>query len=157
MTMYNLEDYFRTQQVPMQWAPILRALGQELNTSARGNTDSLRSLFRAAGLRFGQDQGHLFSEVRTLAELNECFNDLWNQTNWGVVDLAEQADHIAIEHRFAPLAESFGIDCLNWTVGLLEGFYQSGFSHVGAGQDLTVLYTGHENDGMRLLFKLVNH
>jgi hypothetical protein len=154
--MYSLEDYFRAQQVPLQWAPILRALGQELTTSAKGNTESLRSLFRAVGVRFGQDQAHLFSEVTTLVDLNEAFNELWSQTNWGVVDLAEQTDHISIEHRFAPLAESFGAECLGWTTGLLEGFYQSGFSHVGAGEDLRVQYTGQENDGMRLLFKLVN-
>ena len=60
----------------------------------------------------------------------------------------------AIEHQFAPLAEAFGTDSLPWSIGLLEGFYQTGFSHAGAGKDLSVRFATNENDGLRLVFKL---
>lgn len=152
--MQTLDNYFRSQQVPLQWSPILRALADELRANAQGDDATLKTLFRAVGYRFATDMAKRFEDANTLEDLGYVFNELWTETNWGTVDLAEQGDHIAIEHRFAPLAQAFGDDSLTWSVGLLEGFYQAGFSHVGAGKDLSVRFSGTENDGLRLIFKL---
>ena len=152
--MQTLDNYFRSQQVPLQWSPILRALAEELRENAQGNDDTLKNLFRSVGKRFASEMGNRFENANTLEDLSNIFNELWSGTNWGVVNLAEQGDHIAIEHQFAPLAEAFGTDSLPWSIGLLEGFYQTGFSHAGAGKDLSVRFAANENDGLRLIFKL---
>lgn len=152
--MQTLDDYFRSQQVPLQWSPFLRALSQELSITANGDSDALRSLFRAVGYRFAGDLSGHFKEAETLQELTNVFNEVWCQSNWGLVDLAQHNDHISIEHRFSPLAEAFGLENLAWSIGLLEGFYQAGFKQAGAGEDLTVRFSGTENDGLRLVFRL---
>ena len=138
----------------MQWSPILRALADELQSTAHGDDETLKTLFRAVGHRFANDMAKRFQDANTLDALSTVFNELWSETNWGIVDLAEHEDHIAIEHRFAPLAQAFGDHSLAWSVGILEGFYQSGFSQVGAGSNLSVRFFGDEDDGLRLIFKL---
>ena len=138
----------------MQWSPFLRALSHELAVTAGGDNEALRNLFRAIGNRFAGDLATRFEDAKTLAELTDVFNSLWSQSNWGLVDLEQHSDHISIEHRFAPLAEAFGVDSLPWSIGLLEGFYQAGFVQAGAGEDLTVRFAGNENDGLRLVFRL---
>ena len=152
--MQTLDDYFRSQQVPLQWSPILRALADELRANAQGDDETLKTLFRAVGYRFANDIAQRFEDANTLDDLGHVFNDVWSETNWGVVELAEQDGHISIEHRFSPLAQAFGNDSLGWSVGLLEGFYQAGFKRVGAGTDLSVRLFGTESDGLRLIFKL---
>ena len=47
-------------------------------------------------------------------------------------------DYIEISHHASPLSEAFGDDTLEWSVGLFEGFYQSVFSVLGAGETMAV-------------------
>lgn len=161
MTTQTLNDYFRSQQVPLQWSPILRALADELRANAQNDDETLKNLFRAVGYRFASEMAYRFEDAKTLVQLSEVFNDLWSETNWGVVNLEEQANHIAITHQFAPLAEAFGANNLPWSVGLLEGFYQASFSQAGAGADLQVRFLSNknsddENDGLHLVFQLAS-
>lgn len=157
MTTQTLNDYFRSQQVPLQWSPILRCLADELRANAQTDEATLKKLFRAVGDRFASQMAYRFDSAQTLTDFNDVLNDLWSETNWGVVDLAEQSDHIAITHRFSPLAEAFGLDNLVWSIGLLEGFYQASFSQAGAGADLQVLYNNHHDDeGLQLVFQLAS-
>ncbi len=150
---YALEQYFRSQQVPLQWSPILRALSQQLSQSAGDDTSSLRELFRSVGRRFALSVADQYAGSRSLADLAEAFNALWGELNWGLVDFAEQPDHVSIQHYYAPLAEAFGSDSLSWSVGLLEGFYQAGFKELGAGEEFDVHFVATEEDGMRLNFR----
>ena len=55
---------------------------------------------------------------------------------------------IDIAHHASPLAEAFGDEALEWSVGLLEGFYQTVFSVLGASEKMVVRSIGEISDGM---------
>jgi hypothetical protein len=133
----NFINYFRSQQVSLQWLPILRALAMEL--SANADAAGLRQLFFKVGERFAKDVEERFQDVQTLAEWEEYLNEFWAQLNWGWVQFSEVNGAIDIEHQAAPLAESFGDESLVWSVGLLEGFYQTVFVVLGAGDTMKVV------------------
>lgn len=157
MATNNLQNYFRGQQVSLQWSPVLRALASEM--SSQSDPKDLRRLFFKIGERFAKDTEGLFREVQTISQLEESLNDFWFRTNWGWVDLSEVDGAIHITHQAAPLAEGFGDDSLGWVVGLLEGFYQSVFNVLGASDTLVVREVGEVTDGMsiRLRFGLEDH
>lgn len=130
MTIVNLESYVRGQQISLQWLPILRAMAMEM--AEHSKPADLKNLFFKIGCRFGKDTEYLFNGTKTLSQLQEVLNDFWSRINWGWVKLNEVEGQIDIEHQAAPLAEAFGDEALGWSVGLLEGFYQSIFSLLGA-------------------------
>jgi hypothetical protein len=142
----NLKSYFRGQQVSLQWLPVLRALAQEM--SAHAEPKDLRHLFFKIGEHFARETEERFEGIQTLAELEETLNDFWAQMNWGWVQFKEVKAHIDITHYAAPLAEAFGDEALNWSVGLLEGFYQSLFKVLGAGNTMAVQGVDESPDGM---------
>lgn len=142
----TLQQYFRSQQVSLQWLPILRVMALEM--AAYADAKDLRQLFFNIGERFAKDAEDRFEDVETLGQLEECLNDFWSRINWGWVDLNEIKGSIDIAHHAAPLAEAFGDDALEWSVGLLEGFYQTVFSVLGASENMIVRSIGEISDGM---------
>jgi hypothetical protein len=131
MTNNSLQDYFRGQQISLQWLPVLRAMALEM--SANTEVQELRELFFKVGLRFAKDAEDYFQNAKTLAQLEDGINDFWARINWGWVNFKDSNDCIDILHQASPLAEAFGNDALNWSIGLLEGFYQAVFDGLGAG------------------------
>ncbi len=148
MATNNLPNYFRGQQVSLQWSPVLRALAAEM--SSRSDPKDLRRLFFKIGERFAKDTEGLFQDVQTISQLEESLNDFWFRTNWGWVDLHEADGSIYITHQAAPLAEAFGDDALEWVTGLLEGFYQNVFNVLGASDTLVVRSFAEVTDGMNI-------
>lgn len=146
----NLESYFKNQQVSLQWLAFLRALANEMGASA--DPEDLRQLFFRVGERFAAQGEADFPAVETLPQLQDALNAFWSQLNWGWVELAEVKNHIEIFHHAAPLAGAFGDDALEWSVGLLEGFYERVFKVLGAGDAMTVRSAGGEAQGMDLRF-----
>lgn len=157
MSTNTLHNYFKGQQISLQWSPVLRALAAEMATHS--DPKDLRHLFFKIGERFAKDTEALFQEVQTIAQLEETLNDFWFRTNWGWVELNEDNGSIYITHQASPLAEAFGDDALEWVVGLLEGFYQSVFNVLGASDTLVVRSFGDLADDMniRLRFGLESH
>jgi hypothetical protein len=152
--MYTLDDYFRSQQIPLQWSPILRSLATELVIGSEADIDALRQLFLKIGVRFARDVEMQFEGVQTLPELTTALNDFWSKTNWGWVALTESKEGIEIEHRYAPLAEAFGDEMLEWTVGILEGFYQTVFRSFGASERLIARLVSQQEDGLYMHIRL---
>jgi Cellulose synthase subunit D len=150
--MNNLDDYFRSQQVAIQWSPILRSVALELSTQAE--VEALHQLFIKVGLRFAENVEPRFQAVKTVSELTDALNDLWSQTNWGWVALREARDHLEIEHRYAPLTEAFGEDMLAWTVGILEGFYQGIFQSFGPGGKMAAKFVAQKDNGLSVQIHL---
>ena len=148
MATNNLHNYFRGQQISLQWSPVLRALAAEM--SSHSDSKDLRHLFFKIGKRFAKDTEGLFQDAQTIAQLEESLNDFWFRTNWGWVDLNEVDGCIYITHQAAPLAEAFGDDALEWVIGLLEGFYQSVFNVLGASDALVVRSVAELTDGMNI-------
>ena len=130
MTIVNLESYVRGQQISLQWLPVLRAMAMEMPKHLK--PADLKNLFFKIGWQFGKDTEYLFNKAETLSQLEVALNDFWLRINWGWVKLNEVEGQIDIAHHAAPLAEAFGDEALGWSVGLLEGFYQSIFSLLGA-------------------------
>ena len=144
----KLQNYFRGQQVSLQWLPVLRAMASEM--SAHTEAKDLRNLFFKIGERFANDTGELFQGAQSLAELEKSLNDFWSQINWGWVDLNEVKGHVDITHQAAPLAEAFGDEAFEWSIGLLEGFYQRVFSVLGASDTMVVRGVGESAEGMNV-------
>ena len=144
----NFQLYFRSQQVSLQWLPVLRAMALEM--AAYADSKDLRRLFFNIGERFAKDVEDRFQDVQTLGQLEESINDFWLRINWGWVELTEVKGYIDIAHHAAPLGEAFGDDALEWSAGLLEGFYQTVFTVLGASETMTVRSVGEISDGMHL-------
>lgn len=151
----NLQNYFRGQQVALQWLPVLRAMASEL--SAQIDAKALRQLFFKIGERFAKDTDDLFHGAQSLVQLEERLNDFWLRINWGWVDLNEAKGFIEITHWAAPLAEAFGDDASDWSIGLLEGFYQSVFSVLGASETMVVRGVGAPVGGMDVQLRFGRH
>lgn len=148
MTNNSLQDYFRGQQVSLQWLPVLRAMAFEM--SAHTEVRELRQLFFKIGVRFAKDAEDFFQNAKTLAQLEEGINDFWTRINWGWVNFKESEDAIYITHQASPLAEAFGDDALNWSVGLFEGFYQAVFDGLGAGDTMAVRSVDESSGGLQV-------
>ena len=71
MTTQTLNDYFRSQQVPLQWSPILRCLADELRANAQTDEATLKKLFRAVGDRFASQMAYRFDSAQTLTDFND--------------------------------------------------------------------------------------
>lgn len=142
----DIESYFRSQQVSLQWLPILRALARELDQHA--STQDLRRLFYNAGEHFAGDTADHFQGIETLSQLEESLNGLWARLNWGWVELKETHGVIEIAHQAAPLVEAFGDEALDWSIGLLEGFYERVFKVLGAGDAMSVTGLPAASSGM---------
>ncbi len=155
MSSDKLQNYFRRQQVSLQWLPVLRAMASEM--SEHTDAEDLRHLFFKIGERFAKDTGDLFEGVESLAQLEEGLNDFWSQLNWGWVELSEVQGHIDIAHRAAPLVDAFGEDAFAWSIGLLEGFYQSVFSVLGASETMVVRDVGESSGGTDVLLRFGHH
>ncbi len=149
--MTNLQNYFRSQQVALQWLPVLRAMAQEMSASAE--TADLHSLFLNIGRHFANNAADSLRDLQTLDQLEEGLNDFWWRLNWGWVELSEVQGYIEIAHHAAPLAEAFGEEALAWSAGLLEGFYQTVFTALGANPNMAARLAGETGDGMLLRFR----
>jgi hypothetical protein len=150
--MTTLDDYFRSQQVPLQWSPVLRALSEEL--AANADTQALHQLFFNIGCRFANSIQSHFDGIQTLTELAQALDELWIRTSWGTASLTEAKGAIEIEHCYAPLAEAFGDDTLPWSVGILEGFYQTVFRAFGASEKLVAQYAPEQSNALQIHLRL---
>jgi hypothetical protein len=146
-----LENYFREQQVSLQWLPFLRAMASEL--SEQTDPESLRNLFASIGQRFAGESRDAFDKVNTLGALATSLNDFLAHINWGCVEINEVPGGVEIDHFAAPLAEAFGDDALTWSLGFLEGFYQALFGMLGASTSMQVRALDDQCEAMHLRFR----
>jgi hypothetical protein len=149
MPIAQLENYFSAaSKYPFSGYPCFARLRQ--NGRAHDHR-RLRFLFFKVGQRFAGDTGELFQSVQSLTELEDSLNDFWMRTNWGWIELKEEEGHIEIAHYACPLAEAFGDEALNWSVGLLEGFYETVFHVLGASDDIVVREVKDASNGMHVV------
>jgi hypothetical protein len=148
MTTDTLEKYFRAQQVSVQWLPVLRAMAAELAGTA--DDSDLSRLFYSIGERMAGSAEDHFQDVQTLDQLEQRLNGYWAHVNWGWVAMSEAKGGMEIIHYASPLAEAFGPGNLNWTAALLEGFYQTIFKVLGAGDRMMVRRVGEAAEGMEI-------
>lgn len=155
MAAEKLQNYLREQQISLQWVPILRYMATELR--AQLSEEELRLIFVKIGQRLATDMGSDFEGLQTLSGVEEKMNDLWARINWGWVEIKEAGGGMDVRHQCAPLAEAFGDDALRWSVGLLEGFYQTVFYSLGASNSLRVHIVGEPLVGMETHLRFSHH
>ncbi len=151
MTTEIFKNYIKTQQVPLQWGGVLRAMSTEMSSVSEDS--DLRDFFFRIGERFASEVETKFQGVETLEELEASLNSFWSEINWGWVELVEGEGGIDITHQCAPLAKAFGDAALSWSVGLLEGFYQTLFIEFGASDEMKMNCVRLSPDGMDICLR----
>ena len=146
MTTENFKNYIKAQQIPLQWGGVLHAMSAEMSSVSEDS--DLRDFFFRIGERFASEVETKFEGVDTLEDLEASLNTFWSDINWGWVELVEEEDGINIAHQCAPLAKAFGDAALSWSVGLLEGFYQTLFNEFGASDEMKMNCVSKSSDGM---------
>jgi predicted hydrocarbon binding protein len=146
MTTENFKKYAKAQKINSQWARLLRAMAAEM--SSVSEAPDLRDFFFRIGEQFATSAGEAFEGVESLDDLESCLNEFWADMSWGWVELNEEDAGIDIAHQCAPLAQAFGDDSLAWSVGLLEGFYQTLFNEFGASDEMVMKCISASPDGM---------
>lgn len=147
----SIVNYYRTQQTSQQWVDFLLALAAELSSQA--SESELRLVFSGVGKRQALLLGAFIEHVQTLDELQDALNHYWSQQHWGCVRFEEATDYVEILHSASPLSNALGENALPWSIGYFEGFYEQVFKVLGAGQDMRVLATGSEEEGLNLYFR----
>jgi hypothetical protein len=141
-------EYLLDSHVSRQWRGMLAALAQEFESQI-GRTE-LRQLMHRVGVRFAQARP--LPACASTAELADALNALWQDADWGFVELSDERDHLSIVHSCAPLA-AFGDSALAWTPAFLEGAYQHWLSALGA-DGLAVTQAGDAGDESAIEFRL---
>jgi hypothetical protein len=141
-------DYLLDRQISFQWRGFLSALAEEFDTQI-GQAE-LRQLMARVGRRFAAS--HVLPTCHTTPELANAINAVWNQSDWGFVELSDEPDALRIVHFCAPLL-AFGPNALTWTPAFLEGVYQGWLSELGA-DGLAVMQSGDFDESASVEFRL---
>jgi len=141
-------NYLLDRTTSRQWRGFLAALAEEFQTQL--GADELRQLMARIGQRFGAT--HQLPPCESTAQLAEAFNLIWHDSDWGFVELIEEADGLRIIHYCAPLT-AFGPSALAWTPGFLQGVYEHWLSELGA-EGLSVQQTSEFDDHAAIEFRL---
>ncbi|WP_345814882.1 cellulose biosynthesis protein BcsD [Paraburkholderia sp. PREW-6R] len=149
--MVPILDYLMERQISPQWSGMLGALAAEFE--AQLGHDELRQLMHRVGTRFAHT--HPLPDCGSTSALQETLNQVWQQMDWGFVELADEAQSLCILHYCAPL-QAFGKTALTWTPAFLEGAYQTWLSALGA-QGLSVVQTSGIGEDTAIEFRLGRH
>ncbi|HEY1996829.1 cellulose biosynthesis protein BcsD [Paraburkholderia sp.] len=146
--MVPILDYLLARQISPQWRGLLTALAEEFE--AQIGHGELRQLMYRIGCRYAA--AHALPACASTADLAEALNAVWQQEDWGYVELSDEAQYLRIEHYCAPL-QAFGNAALSWTPAFLEGAYQSWLSALGA-DGLSVAQASEFDATAKLEFRL---
>jgi hypothetical protein len=147
--MVAITEYLLDRQMSAQWRGVLAALADEFE--AQIGREELRQLMHRVGQRFADAQP--LPPCGSTAELAEALNVLWQDTDWGFVEIADHAEYLRIVHYCAPLP-AFGRDALKWTPAFLEGAYQYWLSALGA-EGLSVQQASEFDENAAVEFRLI--
>lgn len=146
--MVAIFDYLLERRISTQWRGVLAALADEFEAQIGRN--ELRQLMNRVGNRFAA--AHPLPACDSTHELAAALNALWRETDWGFVELADDADYLSIVHYCAPLP-AFGESALAWTPAFLEGAYQYWLGVLGA-DGLAVKQAGEFDQNATIEFRL---
>jgi hypothetical protein len=102
------------------------------------------------GRRFAA--AHPLPPCATTPELGAALNAIWNDVDWGFVEVGDEPDYLRIVHCCPPLL-AFGANALPWSPAFLEGAYQEWLSALGA-QGLSVVQAGEFDESAAVEFRL---
>lgn len=143
--------FFQAQPMRLPDA-LYTALATEL--TSRFPSATLRGWCRVLGRQWAVQARSAFSDAEDLSALAGALNTYWASAGWGWVLLEETDSGLDVHHQASPLPQGIGTDNLGWSVGLLEGFYDTVFKQLGAADDLQLALTQISPDGFDIHFQL---
>lgn len=116
-------SYLSDRQCAPQWKGFLQSLTGVL--AGLGSETELKTLMQQAGKDFALH--HPLAPCSTLPDMAQAMSGVWQQNDWGWVQLQEQDTYLEIQHFCAPLVAALAGKPAAWMVGFLEGAYQQWF------------------------------
>ena len=95
-----------------------------------------------------------FDNAGELDSLNAQLNEFWSKNQWGWTQLREIEQGLEIMHTGAPLTKPELLPYLQWSCGLLEGFYEAVFKQHGADESMKVRVDSATPDRFSLILQL---
>jgi hypothetical protein len=142
-------EYLLQKQCTRQWRGFLGAMSAEF--SRQLSVDDLRTLMRKVGVRFAKNMA--LPACETVEQIRNGANHIWDEMDWGYVDIEEGDGCLRLLHYYAPLRSAFGQGAMIWSAAFLEGVYHQWFISCGAGNELSVRQSTDEEAG-RIEYRL---
>jgi hypothetical protein len=131
-------DYRIPRQSSRLWRSLLTAFATEFVTNP--NTGNIRETMYKIGYRFATQSA--LPTCNSLDEFKTAMNSVWQDLDWGWVDLEETPASLRIIHHQSTnaslISDVFGDQTKVWGPAILEGAYQKWLSAMGAGESLKV-------------------
>jgi hypothetical protein len=131
-------DYRIQRQSARQWRSLLAATAQGLFTQSE--IKNPRALMHGIGVQFGTQTALLPCE--TLSDLQSAMCSVWQDMDWGRVELEENSGTLRITHHSSTNGnlrdDAFGNETPLWVTSFLEGTYQKWLAAMGANDSLRV-------------------
>ena len=139
-------DYRIPRQSSRLWRSLLTAFANEFVSNP--NTANIKDIMYKIGYRFATQSP--LPTCNSLDEFKASMNSVWQDLDWGWVDLEETADSLRIIHHQSTNASLtnnvFGEQTKIWGPAILEGAYQKWLSAMGAGESLKVTQSGETDE-----------
>lgn len=131
-------DYKVKRQTSRHWRTLLAATASEI---ASGESKAeLRSMMVRIGFKFASQT--TMPEGETLDDYEKFMCTVWEDMDWGWVELKDSGDNLRITHHCSTNGRlnngSFNDASEAWVPSFLEGVYQQWLSRMGAGEKLRV-------------------
>lgn len=131
-------DYRIPRQSSRLWRSLLTAFANEFVTNP--GSSNIREVMYKIGHRFATQSP--LPTCNSLDEFKTAMNSVWQDLDWGWVDLEETPASLRIIHHQSTNAylinDVFGEQTKIWGPAILEGAYQKWLSAMGAGESLKV-------------------
>jgi len=135
-------DYKIRRQTSRQWRNLLSATTSEM--AGFESKEQLRAMMVRIGNKFAIQAD--LPEGGTLDEYEKCMCGVWDDMDWGWVELKERGDALQITHHCSTHgrlnSEALSDASEVWVSSFLEGVYQQWVSQMGAGEKLQLKQAG---------------
>lgn len=131
-------DYRIQRQSARQWRSLLSATAQGL--CKQFELKNARLMMHSIGMQFASQTN--LPACETLGDLQNAMCSVWQDMDWGWVELEENDSVLRIIHHGSTngnlLNGSFGIETSIWVTAFLQGAYQKWLAAMGANETLSV-------------------
>lgn len=135
-------NYRIQRQSARQWRSVLAATANGL--CKQFELKNPRAVMRTIGIQFGTQT--TLPACETLADLQTAMCSVWQDMDWGWVELEENEGVLSIIHHDSTngnlLNTAYGMETSTWVTAFLEGTYQKWLSVMGANDSLHVRQIG---------------
>ena len=131
-------DYRIQRQSARQWRSLLAATAHGL--SSLTELKNPHAVMHGIGMQFGSQT--ILPACETLGDLQAAMCSVWQDMDWGWVELEENDGTLRITHHSSTNGNlrngAFGSETPLWVTAFLEGTYQKWLAAMGANDSLCV-------------------